>query len=95
MKISAGLCFLLLMFSPGIVLADATRVTVYAGVIAGNTADGIRLSGGANDNDILSNSIGAAGGNRTIGNGGARMWVKTVSGDLRLIRGREAGAGAA
>jgi Putative adhesin len=28
----------------------------------------------------------------TIGNGGARMWVKTVSGDLRLIRGREVGA---
>jgi DUF4097 and DUF4098 domain-containing protein YvlB len=28
----------------------------------------------------------------TIGNGGARLWVKTVSGDLRLIRGREAGA---
>jgi len=28
----------------------------------------------------------------TIGNGGARLWVKTVSGDLRLIRGREVGA---
>jgi len=28
----------------------------------------------------------------TIGNGGARLWVKTVSGDLRLIRGREIGA---
>ena len=28
----------------------------------------------------------------TIGNGGARLWVKTVSGDLRVIRGREAGA---
>jgi DUF4097 and DUF4098 domain-containing protein YvlB len=28
----------------------------------------------------------------TIGDGGARLWVKTVSGDLRLIRGREAGA---
>ena len=28
----------------------------------------------------------------TVGNGGARLWVKTVSGDLRLIRGREAGA---
>lgn len=28
----------------------------------------------------------------TIGNGGARLWVKTVSGDLRLIHGREVGA---
>jgi len=28
----------------------------------------------------------------TIGNGGARLWIKTVSGDLRLIRGREVGA---
>lgn len=28
----------------------------------------------------------------TIGTGGARLWVKTVSGDLRLLRGREIGA---
>jgi len=28
----------------------------------------------------------------TIGNGGARLWVKTVSGDLRVIHGRQAGA---
>jgi DUF4097 and DUF4098 domain-containing protein YvlB len=28
----------------------------------------------------------------TIGNGAARLWVKTVSGDLRLVRGREVGA---
>ncbi|MGH7859761.1 MAG: DUF4097 family beta strand repeat-containing protein [Candidatus Binatia bacterium] len=27
-----------------------------------------------------------------IGDGGARLWVKTVSGDLRLLRGREAAA---
>jgi hypothetical protein len=26
----------------------------------------------------------------TIGTGGARLWVKTVSGDLRVLRGREA-----
>lgn len=26
----------------------------------------------------------------TIGDGGARLWVKTVSGDLRVLRGREA-----
>jgi hypothetical protein len=28
----------------------------------------------------------------TLGDGGAHLWVKTVSGDLRLLRGREAGA---
>jgi hypothetical protein len=28
----------------------------------------------------------------TIGAGGARLWVKTVSGDLRVLRGREAAA---
>jgi DUF4097 and DUF4098 domain-containing protein YvlB len=28
----------------------------------------------------------------TIGDGGARLWVKTVSGDLRVLRGREAAA---
>ncbi len=28
----------------------------------------------------------------TIGSGGARLWVKTVSGDLRVLRGREAAA---
>lgn len=27
-----------------------------------------------------------------VGDGGARLWVKTVSGDLRLLRGREAAA---
>jgi hypothetical protein len=25
---------------------------------------------------------------QTIGDGGARLWVKTVSGDLRVLRGR-------
>lgn len=29
---------------------------------------------------------------QTIGDGGARLWVKTVSGDLRMLRGREAAA---
>lgn len=28
----------------------------------------------------------------TLGEGGARLWVKTVSGDLRVLRGREAAA---
>lgn len=28
----------------------------------------------------------------TIGEGGARLWVKTVSGDLRMLRGRQAAA---
>ena len=28
----------------------------------------------------------------TIGSGGARLWIKTVSGDLRVLRGREAAA---
>jgi hypothetical protein len=28
----------------------------------------------------------------TVGSGGARLWVKTVSGDLRVLRGREAAA---
>jgi hypothetical protein len=28
----------------------------------------------------------------TVGNGGARLWTRTVSGDLRIVRGREAAA---
>lgn len=41
---------------------------------------------------VTSEGGGRRNVHHVIGNGGARLWVKTVSGDLRLVRGREAAA---